>query len=551
MVLPPPTRWDVGAAVTAGGGRGVAGEPLSFPSPRGARSRAARHVRSRGLWPRSAARGHHASGRGEGFGRLVGLTTLGALVPGTALIAAGRRRTGWAVLALFAAGLAALVGLVLAGDVLSVGLDVATRPDSLLVIAVGVVVIAVLWCAVILVGHWLLRRGRLTRPQQVLSGLVVAALMGLVAVPGATAARYALTQRSLILTVFDEPEDEGREDNLASPDIEAEDPWEGTPRINVLLLGSDAGANREGTRPDTIIVASVDTHTGDTVLFSLPRNLEDVPFPKGTPAAEAWPNGFSCENNQCMINAIWSWAEANPHLFPDAEQPGLAATRAAVGEALGLQIDYYAQVNLQGFIDVVDALGGVEMSVERRIPIGGGTSLSGQENPITGYIEPGTQVLDGYHALWYARSREGSDDYDRMGRQRCVLAAVAEQAEPARLARAFPQLAASAERNVQTDVRMSELGAFVELARRVQGGTIRSLTFTRDVITPESPDFEEIRRLVQEAIKPPPPPAPATAAPSPSATASEEPAPAQPREEPAPEASGEEPEAVDVDAVCG
>ena len=532
----------------------MAGEPLSFPSSRRSRAHAARHARDPGYRPRERARAHHASDRGEDFGRLLGLTTLGALVPGTALVAAGRRRTGWAIVALFGAGVAALLVLLVTGEATALGLDVATRPDALVVVAVGAVVVALAWCAVILVGHWLLRRGRLTGAQRLLSGLLVAALMGLVAVPGATAARYALTQRSLILTVFDEPEDDEREDHLASPDVEAEDPWEGTPRINVLLLGSDAGANREGTRPDTIIVASIDTQTGDTVLFSLPRNLENVPFPEGTPAAEAWPNGFSCENNGCMINAIWSWAEANPQLFPNTDQPGLAATRAAVSETLGLQIDYYAQVNLQGFIDVVNALGGVEMTVERRIPIGGGTSLSGEQNPITGYIEPGRQVLDGYHALWYARSREGSDDYDRMGRQRCVLAAVAEQAEPARLARAFPQLAASAERNVQTDIRMSELGAFVELARRVQDGSIRSLTFTRDVITPEDPDFDRIREIVQEAIEPPPPPAPTTTTTTAPATeptvAEEEPEPPASPEQPA-EPAEQEPEAVDVDAVCG
>ena len=525
----------------------MAGEPLSFPSRRPSRSVAARHARSRAVWPRSAPRGHHASDRGEGFGRLLGLTTLGALVPGAGLLAAGLRRTGWAVVLLFTVSVGSLATLVLTGRVAAVGLDVATRPDVLLVAALVAVVVAVAWCALILLGHWLLRRGRLTWPQQLLSALLVAALMGLVAVPGATAARYALAQRSLILTVFDEPEDEEREEHLAQPDVDAADPWEDTRRVNVLLLGSDAGASREGTRPDTIIVASINTQTGDTVLFSLPRNLEGVPFPEGTPAAEALPNGFRCPNHQCMINGIWTWAEANPHLFPEADRPGLAATRAVVGEALGLQIDYYAQVNLQGFIDVVNALGGIEMTVERRIPIGGGTSLSGHRNPITGYIEPGRQVLDGYHALWYARSREGSDDYDRMGRQRCVLAAVADQAEPARLARAFPQLAASAERNVQTDIRMSELGAFVELGRRVQDGSIRSLTFTRDVITPENPDFDKIRTLVEDAITPPPPPEP-IASPSPGPSPSPAPTPTGDQET---EEAESEPEAVDVDAVCG
>lgn len=529
----------------------MAGEPMAFPSPRRSRSFAARHARRRRSSVEGTPRGRHASPLGDGFGRLVALTALGAAVPGTSLVAGGARRTGWLLVTAFAAGLAGLVTLVVTGNITDVGLAVATRPDALLAVAVGVSAVALVWCAAILVGHLLLRHGRLSPGQRVLSGALVAALIALVALPSATAARYAVAQRSLVLTVFDEPEEE-RDEGLAAPDVEAEDPWADTPRINVLLLGSDAGENRTGTRPDTVIVASIDTASGDTVLFSLPRNLERVPFPEGTPAAREFPDGFWCPGHECLLNGIWSWAEANPEAFPDAEQPGLEATRQAVGEALGLQIDYYGQVNLQGFEDLVDAIGGLRIDVERRIPIGGGTNqLTGRKNPVTGYIEAGTQLLDGRDALWYARSREGSDDYDRMRRQRCVIAAVADQAEPARLARAFPQLAASAERNIQTDIRQSELSAFVELGRRVQSGSIRSLTFTRDVIVPENPDFDRIRGLVQDAVAPPEP-EPTTGSTAPSGDPSPQPtltaAPAPDGEETSPPDS---PEAVDVSQVCG
>jgi anionic cell wall polymer biosynthesis LytR-Cps2A-Psr (LCP) family protein len=194
------------------------------------------------------------------------------------------------------------------------------------------------------------------------------------------------------------------------------------------------------------------------------------------------------------------------------------------------------------------------MDVERKIPIGGGTNqLTGGKYPITGWIYPGRQTLDGYHALWYARSREGSDDYDRMARQRCVIAAVREQAEPVKLAKAFPRLAASAERNVETDIRASELDAFVELAQRVQKGTLRSLPFTNEVINPANPDYEAIQELVQQAIDPPPP---ATASPSPSGSA--EPTTPTPTEtetgsgDTGADAPNPDPEqAVAVDEVCG
>jgi LCP family protein required for cell wall assembly len=226
-------------------------------------------------------------------------------------------------------------------------------------------------------------------------------------------------------------------------------------------------------------------------------------------------------------------------------QPGLLATRQAVGEALGLSIDYYALVNLQGFQDVVNAIGGVQYDVERRIPIGGGTNQrTGGKYPISGYIEPGPQVLDGYHALWYARSREGSDDYDRMARQRCIIGAVADQAQPAKLALAFPKLAASAERNVETDIVGSELDAFVQLALRVQKGSLRSLPFTNKVIKPANPDFDKMREFVQEAIRPPAPkPSPSAPPSTPSTTPTPQTSPTK--------APANPDQAVELDQVCG
>ena len=100
----------------------------------------------------------------------------------------------------------------------------------------------------------------------------------LIAAPAVLAGRLAATQRDLIAGVFD--------DNGKSATVTAgAEPVRHQERVNVLLLGGDGGAGREGVRTDTVIVASIDTRTGDTTLFSLPRNLENLPFP---PAAR-WP----------------------------------------------------------------------------------------------------------------------------------------------------------------------------------------------------------------------------------------------------------------------
>ena len=83
-------------------------------------------------------------------------------------------------------------------------------------------------------------------------------------------------------------------------------------------------------------------------------------------------------------------------------------------------------VNLQGFKDLVDAVGGVTLTVRDRIPVGGLGS------DVTGYIEPGRKKLDGHDTLWFARAREGSDDYSRMARQKCVMNALLTQISPQR-----------------------------------------------------------------------------------------------------------------------
>lgn len=519
-----------------------------FPPRRELRAQA-RHAR-----PLSRGRARHASAAGDGFGRLLAWTAAGALVPGLGFLASGRRRLGSLLLTAVFVVLAGLAALYSAGMLTDLGLMLAVRPDALLLLAVAFGVLGVVWAVVILAGYRSLRRRgrrqmRLSAGQHLVAGALVAALVAAVTVPTATAARYAMTQRSLVLNVFDEDGD--RDPDLAGPDTAAADPWADTPRINVLLLGSDAGTDRVGTRPDTLITASIDTQTGDAVLFSLPRNLVGAPFPDGSPAADEFPQGFypsgvgNCPENDCHINAVWTWAEANPGLFPEADEPGLEATRQVVGGTLGLSIDYYALVDLQGFRDVVDALGGLEINVERRIPIGGGTNeVTGQPNPINGYIEPGRRTLDGHDTLWYARSREGSTDYDRIRRQRCVIAAAVDQADPATLARAFPDLAASAEKHVETDIRGSELEAFVELGLRVKDGELRSLPFTDDVITSGNADFDRMLELVEQALDPPPPPAdeaPASPPPSDSPSPSESPT----TEAPDPET------AQDTSEVCG
>jgi LCP family protein required for cell wall assembly len=266
-------------------------------------------------------------------------------------------------------------------------------------------------------------------------------------------------------------------------------------RYNVLLLGGDAGPDRIGTRPDSVNLASIDAKTGRTVLISLPRNLQNVPFPAGSPAARALPKGWSC-GDTCLLNAIYQWGSnsANRKYFPGVVDPGAEAMKQAVQAVTGLTVNYYVLIDLQGFRSMIDAVGGINLIASSRVPIGGGTS------PIKGYIEPGRQHLNGFRALWYGRSREGSSDYERMARQRCVMTAMVNQLDPATLLSNFQKIAAAGTQVVSTDIPAAELPTFLTLGQQAKSHRIESVQFVPPLIVPHHPDFALIRQRVAAAI---------------------------------------------------
>jgi LCP family protein required for cell wall assembly len=453
--------------------------------------------RARGA--RAVAR--HASDRGQGFGRFVGLTAIGALLPGVGLLVAGRRKLGAAVLLVVAAILAAAGYLLMTGQAKSFGISTAVDPSKLLILAVVFAVGGLLWCAVIIATALAARTHRLTGVQRGLGVVLVLSLCLTVAMPAAAAARYSLITRDLIDTVFaDSPVKPIP--GVVQPKPQAADPWASVPRVNMLLIGSDAGADRTGLRTDSLIVASIDTKTGNTVLFGLPRNLENVPFPPNDPLSKVWPNGFNC-GSVCLLNAVWQQAEEHKSLFPGDKQPGLTATRDVVGAVLGLQVDYYTIINLAGFQGLVNAMGGVYVNVTKRLPIGGSHDANGHVLTYpTGYINPGHhKKLTGYQALWYARSRFSTDDYDRMRRQRCMVSALVDQSNPVKLLQKYPKIASVAKHNIETDIPRKDLPAWVTLVERMQNGKMTSLPFTSSVVNTSHPDFDRIHQLVRKALR--------------------------------------------------
>jgi polyisoprenyl-teichoic acid--peptidoglycan teichoic acid transferase len=278
-------------------------------------------------------------------------------------------------------------------------------------------------------------------------------------------------------------------------------------RYNILLMGTDSGEDRSGRRPDSMTVLSVDADSGRTVTVSLPRNLQNAPFPSDSPLADVYPEGFNC-GDECILNALYTDVTNNhAELYPDAADPGAEAMKDAASGVLGIEVQAYAIVEMNGFEQLVDALGGITIDVGGRVPIGGGTDLvTGLPNEIFGYIEPGVQRLDGYHALWYARSREGATDYDRQARQRCVQAAMLKQLNPVNVLTRFEDLANSGTQVVETDIPQSQIGSFVDVALKAKEHELVQYAAGPpyyDPSFPTYPDFdllhEDLDRVLEEA----------------------------------------------------
>jgi LCP family protein required for cell wall assembly len=441
------------------------------------------------------------------FGAALGLTVLGAVVPGTALLAAGRRILGSITLFLFLVLVGGGVWLATGGRRTAVRAAVDT--DSLLWVVGGIAVVALLWIVVVVAGYRMLLPSRAGRAQHVLGAAVVLLLVATVAAPAVVVSRLAFTQRDLIAGVFD---DNGKSATV----VNTSDPFGDKERVDVLLLGGDGGEGRDGVRTDTVIVASIDTATGDTTLFSLPRNLENLPFPANSPLHAAYPDGFQDgSESESLLNAVYRNGPAqHPDILGPTDNPGADFLKLGVGEALGLTIDYYVLVNLDGFSRLVDALGGITVNVNYYVPVGGEPSIGTLPDD---YIAPGpNRHMDGATALAFARGRFGLTDYDRMARQRCTIDAIIQAADPVTLLQQYQELAATTQDIVSTDIPRYALDDFVDLAFLVKDATTRSVVFDAELIDPAYPDYDQMRQIVQDAVAPaagPADDAPTTSAP--------------------------------------
>lgn len=343
---------------------------------------------------------------------------LDTILPGVGHLLAGRRRIGllFAIPTVVAIGL--LVGLLIAVPITRLAAE-AINAFALL-LAIQAAILAWRLGAVVagLRATWPARASRR-------AGVAAIALVAFVVVPQAYLGYVTNVAREEVDRVFDEqgggawvpPPTPRPTEPPASPGVSPSptpsptpSPSPEIPRVNVLLIGIDSGVGRNTALTDTMIVASLDPVTETVSMVSIPRDMVNVPLPDGTIFRP-------------KINGLDAYARHNPGRFPGSDGTGHDVLMAALGTLLELKIDYYATVNLGGFVRVIDILGGVDVSVSRALC----DPLYDEYGFTKGFsIQPGLRHLNGYQALAYARIRKsaGESDFTRAARQQEVISGI-------------------------------------------------------------------------------------------------------------------------------
>lgn len=240
----------------------------------------------------------------------------------------------------------------------------------------------------------------------------------------------------------------------------AVEPTINIPPINVLLLGTDARAGESDiSNTDTMILLSFDAQNRTVGLLSMPRDLW-IPIP-----------GFGY---QSRINTAYPLGETYGY-----SGGGAQLAKDTVSSFIGQPVQYYARVNFQGFVDIVDLIGGVDVVVP--FTIYDDAYPTEDYGVQTFYLAAGPQHLDGNTALKYVRTRNVDDDYGRAGRQQQVIRAAAEKVLRAdmitTLLPKLPQLLMTIGNTIETDV---PIATQIELANYMSGKSVQVHTLVLD-----------------------------------------------------------------------
>lgn len=447
-----------------------------------------------------------------------------AILPGAGQLAQGARRRG-----LLLVGLALFIAAVTGGLVLATGLDRMLawiiRPEVLLGLLVFNVALLAFRLFAVLdafrsfprpsallsedLGQSRLERRTLAKNKKLslLSATLLALVLLLTAAPHVLAGYYMYVSRDMVTSLFvteekSEPStvvctslpvspsespvasslvsstasSSSLTSTTTSPEIDALRAWDDDGRLTVLLIGTDAGYGRKGARADAIMVVTANLETGRVAVFSVARNTGSVPL------SDAAAKALGQKTYVNLISSLYSDANEHPELAPEGLDGGALVLRDSVSMLLGIPIDHYAVADMGGFVKLVDALGGVTLNVKERVWVRLSPPTAQDEWQVYD-IQPGIRHLNGLEALAFARSRTGSSDYVRMGRQRCIVAALLYQNGAADIAWKFPAVAKVLKDSVKTDVPLPMVQELIKARSRLKTDEIITVGFTRPKYT--------------------------------------------------------------------
>ncbi len=311
-----------------------------------------------------------------------------------------------------------------------------------------------------------------------IGGIVVIAL--LVALPHLVVYRYGTILGDTFATIFHGP---GFADDPGVPPGPV--PADGE-RINVLLVGVDKLPNRSATLTDTMMVASLDPIGRTVSLVSVPRDLIDTPLGDG--------NAFGPK-----LNSLLGYADAHKDEFPKG---GIRTLEDAVGALLGIPIHYYARIDFVGFIDMVDAVGGVDVTVAKGFEDPGYDGFGFGKRGWS--ITAGPHHLDGPNALAFARSRKaaGESDFTRAARQQQILVALRDKVTSGgNLLFQLPDLLDAVSRTIRSDVPVDRLPALAAIMDEISHRNVVSAVIRYPLVHPKSTRYGDSQEPDLPAIR--------------------------------------------------
>ncbi len=279
-----------------------------------------------------------------------------------------------------------------------------------------------------------------------------------------------------------------------APTIDSQVLNNGQDTVNFLLIGSDRRSTAGSTRTDTMVVAILRPNEGQVSLISIPRDL--------------WVSIPGYENNR--INTAYQVGITTG--YPGG---GPALLKETIQYNLGIRIDHVAMVDFDGFRKIVDTLGGVDVPVSCSYTdwklIDPSYNPEVEANWFLYTVNPGVIHMDGDLALWYARSRQKSSDFDRGRRQQEVLRALFTQALQAGTLTRVPELYNDLKDSVETDLGLGDILKLSVYAPKMTNADIRSYYIRPPIVSSWitdggayvlSPNQELLQQMLAEALSP-------------------------------------------------